>query len=59
MNKEDMILLDKYLSTKDLDNEMSKLRDKVILINKQIEAQDIIQDVQKRLAEMDKITDNK
>lgn len=59
MNKEDMILLDKYLSTKDLDNEMSKLRDKVILINKQIEAQDIIQDVQKQLAEMDKITDNK
>lgn len=55
MNKEDMILLDKYLSTKDLDNEMSKLRDKVILINKQIEAQDVIQEVQKELAEMDKI----
>ena len=55
MNKEDMILLDKYLSTQELDNEMSKLRDKVILINKQIEAQDIIQEVQKKLAEMDKI----
>lgn len=53
MNKEDMILLDKYLSTQELDNEMSKLRDKIILINKQIEAQDIIQDVQKKLAEMD------
>lgn len=53
MNKEDMILLDKYLSTQELDNEMSKLRDKVILINKQIEAQDIIQDVQKKLSEMD------
>lgn len=57
MNKEDMILLDKYLSTQELDNEMSKLRDKVILINKQIEAQDIIQEVQKKLAEMDKIED--
>ena len=55
MNKEDMILLDKYLSSQELDDEMSKLRDKVILINKQIEAQDIIQEVQKKLAEMDKI----
>lgn len=53
MNKEDMILLDKYLSTQELDNEMSKLRDKIILINKQIEAQDIIQEVQKKLSEMD------
>ena len=53
MNKEDMILLDKYLSTQELDKEMSKLRDKIILINKQIEAQDIIQDVQKKLSEMD------
>lgn len=58
MNKEDMILLDKYLSTQELDNEMIKLRDKVILINKQIEAQDIIQDVQKKLAEMDKIKED-
>lgn len=55
MNKEDMILLDKYLSTQELDKEMSKLRDKIILINKQIEAQDIIQEVQKKLAEMDKV----
>lgn len=55
MNKEDMILLDKYLSTQELDKEMSKLRDKVILINKQIEAQDVIQEVQKKLAEMDKV----
>lgn len=53
MNKEDMILLDKYLSTQELDDEMNKLRDKVILINKQIEAQDIIQEVQKKLSEMD------
>ena len=58
MNKEDMILLDKYLSSQELNDEMSKLRDKVILINKQIEAQDIIQDVQKKLAELDKIKDN-
>ena len=55
MNKEDMILLDKYLSTQELDDEMNKLRDKVILINKQIEAQDIIGEVQKKLAEMDKV----
>lgn len=59
MNKEDMILLDKYLSTQELDDEMSKLRDKVILINKQIEAQDIIQEVQKKLAEMDRIKEDK
>ena len=52
MNKEDMILLDKYLSTQELDNEMSKLRDKIILINKQIEAQDTIQEIQKKLSEM-------
>lgn len=55
MNKEDMILLDKYLSSQELDDEMFKLRDKVVLINKQIEAQDIIQEVQKKLAEMDKV----
>lgn len=58
MNKEDMILLDKYLSTQELDEEMTKLRDKVVLINKQIEAQDIIQEVQKKLAEMDKIKED-
>ena len=58
MNKEDMILLDKYLSSQELDSEMEKLRDKVILINKQIEAQDIIQEVQKKLAEMDKINED-
>lgn len=55
MNREDMILLDKYLSGQELEGEMSKLRDKVVLINKQIEAQDIISDVQKKLAEMDKV----
>lgn len=54
MNREDMILLDKYLSSQELEGEMSKLRDKVVLINKQIEAQDVISDVQKKLAEMDK-----
>ena len=54
MNKEDMILLDKYLSSQELDDDMIKLRDKVVLINKQIEAQDIIADVQTKLQEMDK-----
>lgn len=55
MNKEDMLLLCDYLSDKELEDNMKKLRDKVYLIKKQIEAQDIIQSVQKELAEMDKI----
>ena len=55
MGKEDMLLLCDYLSDKDLEDNMKKLRDKVYLIKKQIEAQDIIQSVQKELAEMDKI----
>lgn len=55
MNKEDMLLLCDYLSDKELEEDMKKLRDKVYLIKKQIEAQDIIQSVQKELAEMDKI----
>lgn len=57
MNKEDMLLLCDYLSDKELEDNMKKLRDKVYLIKKQIEAQDIIQSVQKELAEMDKIKD--
>ena len=60
MNKEDILLLVDYLEHQDLVGEdMKKLRNKLNLIKKQIEAQDIIQDVQKELAEMDKITDNK
>ena len=59
MNKEDILLLVSYFRGKTLDEEMAKLQDKLELIKKQIEAQDIIQDVQKELAEMDKITDNK
>lgn len=57
MNKEDMLLLCDYLEFQDLehDEDMKKLREKVKLIKKQIEAQYIIQDVQKELAEMDKI----
>ena len=56
MNKEDILLLVDYLGHQDLVGEdMKKLRDKVYLIKKQIEAQDVIQEVQKKLAEMDKV----
>lgn len=54
MNKEDMLLLCDYLKEQELDKGMDKLRNKIFLIKKQIEAQDIIADVQKELAEMDK-----
>ena len=55
MNKEDILLLSSYLSDKELDEDMNKLRCKIELIKKQISAQDVIQEVQKELAEMDKI----
>ena len=55
MNKEDILLLNSYLSDKELSEDMNKLRCKIALIKKQISAQDIIQEVQKELAEMDKI----
>ena len=57
MNKEDILLLDSYLSDKELSEDMNKLRCKIALIKKQISAQDIIQEVGKELAEMDKVTD--
>lgn len=53
MNKEDILLLVSYFRGKTLDDEMAKLDDKLELIKKQIEAQDIIQEVQKKLSEMD------
>ena len=55
MNKEDILLIVDYLKERDLDKDMEKLRDKLNLIKRQIEAQDVIQEVQKELAEMDKI----
>lgn len=56
MNKEDILLLVDYLEHQELVGEdMKKLRDKIYLIKKQIEAQDIIANVQKELAELDKI----
>lgn len=58
MNREDMLLLASYLSDKELDEDMNKLRCKIELIKKQISAQDIIQEVQKELAEMDKIKED-
>lgn len=57
MNREDMLLLHEYLSSQELNSDMSKLRDKIELIKKQIDAQDIIQEVQKELAELDKVKD--
>lgn len=57
MNREDMLLLASYLSDKELDEDMNKLRCKIELIKKQISAQDIIQEVQKELAEMDKVSE--
>ena len=56
MNREDMLLLCNYLEGQELtSDEMRKLREKVQLIKAQIECQDKIQNIQKELAEMDKI----
>lgn len=56
MNREDMLLLCGYLEGQELtSDEMRKLREKVQLIKAQIECQDKIQNIQKELAEMDKI----
>ena len=59
MNKEDILLLVEYFSLKvgieEFDEKMTKLIDKLNLIKKQIQAQDTIQDIQKQLAEMDKV----
>ena len=54
MNKEDILLLVSYFRGKTLDKDMVKLQEKLELIKKQIEAQDIIADVQTKLQEMDK-----
>lgn len=56
MNKEDILLLVDYFNGKELElsKEMLKLTEKLELIKKQIEAQDIISEVQKKLADMDK-----
>lgn len=56
MNKEDILALCDYLEKNDV-KELDKLKNKVFLIKKQIEAQDVIKEVQKELAEMDKITE--
>lgn len=54
MNKEDILLLVEYFRGKSLDDKMNNLAEKLELIKKQIEAQDIIADVQKKLADLDK-----
>ena len=54
MNKEDILLLVSYFRGKELDKDMAKLQEKLELIKKQIEAQDVIADVQTKLQEMDK-----
>lgn len=58
MNKEDILLLSSYLVNKELEEDMNKLRCKIELIKKQISAQDVIQEVQKELAEMDKVKED-
>ena len=56
MNKEDILLLWDYLEKQVLDSDdMKKLRDKIDLIKIQIECQDKIQEIQKELAEIDKV----
>lgn len=59
MNKEDILLLVSYFRDKELDKDMAKLQEKLELIKKQIEAQDVIADVQTKLQEMDKVKDKK
>lgn len=65
MNKEDILMLVDYFAEKKqntvelFDEKMNKLIEKLGLIKKQIEAQDVIQEVQKELAEMDKIKEDK
>lgn len=55
MNKEDILLMVDYLSKRDLDKDMEKLRDKLNLIKRQIEAQDVIEEVRQELDKMNKI----
>lgn len=62
MNKEDIFLLVDFfngieISHQNYAKEIKKLIEKLGLIKKQIEAQDVIQEVQKELAEMDKINE--
>lgn len=54
MNKEDILLLDKYFSEIEIPSELSKLADKIKLIKRQIEAQDTIQEINEILSKMDK-----
>lgn len=54
MNKEDILLLDKYLSEIEAPEELKKLADKIKLIKRQIEAQDTIQEINEILSKMDK-----
>lgn len=60
MNREDILLLVDYFTENGIMGieKMDKLIEKLKLIKKQIEAQDIIQEVQKELAEMDKIKED-
>lgn len=60
MNKEDILLLVDYFTESGTlgIEKMDKLIEKLKLIKKQIEAQDVIQEVQKELAEMDKVKED-
>ena len=50
MNKEDILLLDKYFSDIEAPEELKKLADKIKLIKRQIEAQDTIQEINEILS---------
>lgn len=54
MNKEDILLLDKIFSSREVPEELKKLADKIRLIKRQIEAQDTIQEINEILSKMDK-----
>ena len=56
MNKEDILLMVEYLSKRDLDKDMERLRDKLNIIKRQIEAQDVIDEVREKLVKMDNKT---
>ena len=54
MNKEDILLLDKYFSEIELPSALSKLADQLFFFIRHIEAQDTIQEINEILSKMDK-----
>ena len=54
MNKEDILLLDKYFSEIEIHLDLSKLSYKIKIIKIQIESQDTIQEINEILSKMNK-----